>query len=332
MTLRGEIPIEQVMLGDRVVTLSGNGATLKPVTWLGRVTVDMDTHPDPMTVAPVIIRAGAIEEGMPVRDLVLSPDHGVSLEDDRGKRVLVPAICLVNGATIVRGPAAGTMTYYQVELEAHDVLMADGMAVESYLENEDRTIFAPGTVISFAPRGELPKPVIGPPPDFTPRRRKREAVNVVLSQALAAPLHARGLERAKEMGFALTDDPGLSVATDAGPVSVLSASGGRYVLQLPAGARRVVVETRPYVPAHTNMAGGDTRVLGIPVRRVAHAGAAVAIAGDAFEAGFLGAEGEGAASWRWTAGPATLRLKPKAEPSVLEIDVYLGWSKYWVSS
>lgn len=73
VTLRGEVPVETVRPGDLVLTLSGEGAPLKPVTWTGLVEIDLAGHPDPMAVRPVRIAAGAIEPGMPIRDLCVSP-------------------------------------------------------------------------------------------------------------------------------------------------------------------------------------------------------------------------------------------------------------------
>ena len=66
VTLRGEVPAESVRPGDLILTLSGEGAPLKPVTWVGQVEVDLETHPEPMAVRPVRIAAGAIEPGMRV--------------------------------------------------------------------------------------------------------------------------------------------------------------------------------------------------------------------------------------------------------------------------
>ena len=89
---------------------------------------------------PVRVAAHAFGPGHPKRDLVLSPDHAVFVED-----VLIPIRHLVNGSTIVRiEPDA--ITYYHVELPQHDVLFAEGLAAESYLEAGARDAFANGGV------------------------------------------------------------------------------------------------------------------------------------------------------------------------------------------
>ena len=75
---------------------------------------------------------------MPCRDLLLSPDHAVFVDN-----VLIPIKHLINGKTIVQ-QQTNEVTYYHIELGEHDVLLADGMPAESYLENGDRGAFDNG--------------------------------------------------------------------------------------------------------------------------------------------------------------------------------------------
>jgi len=76
----------------------------------------------------------------------LSPDHAVLVRD-----VLVPVRYLINGTTIVqmRQPQ---ITYYHVELAQHDVIWAEGLAAETYLDSGDRSNFAnSGEVVTLHP-------------------------------------------------------------------------------------------------------------------------------------------------------------------------------------
>jgi collagen type I/II/III/V/XI/XXIV/XXVII alpha len=57
--------------------------------------------------------------------------------------VLIPVKYLVNGGSIVQVRVDG-VTYYHVELEQHGVLMAKGLACESFLDTGDRRNFANG--------------------------------------------------------------------------------------------------------------------------------------------------------------------------------------------
>src|SRR5258707_9290655 len=90
MTLRGEVPIEDVHTGDRVVTLSGNGSTLKPVAAILQLAVDLDRHPAPLQAAPIRIRAGAIEAGMPIPPPLGAPRPAPRLPKHHRDPGLVP--------------------------------------------------------------------------------------------------------------------------------------------------------------------------------------------------------------------------------------------------
>ena len=88
------------------------------------------------------IRAGAFGPDKPVRDLVVSPGHAVAV-DILGE-VLIPASALLNGATVVQ-EEVDTVTYWHVELDSHDLLLAENMPAESYLDMGNRGFFAHDT-------------------------------------------------------------------------------------------------------------------------------------------------------------------------------------------
>lgn len=141
----GDVPVEQLRVGDMVATRLPDG--VRPVRWLGHRTVRPARHPDPGSVRPVRVPAGSFGRGLPVRDLYLSPDHAVFAED-----VLIPVKHLVGygGIAQVDRPA---VTYWHVELDRHDVILAEGMPVESYLDTGDRMAFANGgDVVALQPR------------------------------------------------------------------------------------------------------------------------------------------------------------------------------------
>jgi hypothetical protein len=79
--------------------------------------------------------AGAFGASLPSHDLFLSPDHAVFADGH-----LVPVRYLINGASIVQ-EACESVTYWHVELDGHDVLLAEGLACESYLDTGNRAAF-----------------------------------------------------------------------------------------------------------------------------------------------------------------------------------------------
>ena len=130
-----EVRIEDLAIGDSVCTRFEPAALIK---WIGYRTVDCLHHPDPRKVWPVRVRSGAFAAGVPHRDLWLSPDHAVFVGE-----VLIPIKRLINGTTIEQVPL-DNLTYYHLELPCHDVLLAEGLPVESYLETGGRSAFTNG--------------------------------------------------------------------------------------------------------------------------------------------------------------------------------------------
>jgi len=134
-TARGEIPVESLRVGDLVVAAHG-GAPLQPVMWIGHSKVSIARHRKPEHIAPICIKAGALAQGVPFRDLRLSPDHAVFID---GR--LVPARLLVNDTSIVQELWCPEVTYWHVELPAHGLLVAEGTVSESYFDDGNRTQF-----------------------------------------------------------------------------------------------------------------------------------------------------------------------------------------------
>lgn len=140
MTRHGEVVVEALRPGDEVATLLPQG--FRPVRWIGCRTIRLAGHPRPLDVQPVRVRAHAFGPGLPTRDLLLSPDHALYAEG-----VLVPVKHLVNGDTVAR-QSVEAVTYWHVELDRHDVLLAEGLPAESYLDTGDRACFADGGAIA----------------------------------------------------------------------------------------------------------------------------------------------------------------------------------------
>ena len=108
----------------------------EPITWIGHRTVDCTRHPAPHKVQPIRVSAHAFGPNRPIRDLYLSPDHALYLND-----VLIPVKHLVNGATITQVPR-DQVTYFHIELPRHAILLAENLPAESYLDTGDRSNFA----------------------------------------------------------------------------------------------------------------------------------------------------------------------------------------------
>jgi len=134
-TPSGAVPVERLAIGDLVLTSSGE---CRRVHWIGRQTCHT-RFGAPLRVLPVRIAAGALGGGVPYRDLCLSPDHALLVDG-----VLVQAAALVNGRTIVRMTAAEVgerFVYFHVEVEDHALVIAEGAAAETFIDNVTRRRF-----------------------------------------------------------------------------------------------------------------------------------------------------------------------------------------------
>jgi Ca2+-binding RTX toxin-like protein len=132
-TPTGEVPIETLVIGDLVTTEMG----ARPVKWIGRRAFSRRFAEKSAWVVPVRVRAGAIMDGVPSRDLWISPEHALYVEG-----VLVPAGHLVNGTTIVRDASLEIIAYYHVEFESHEVIICNGTLAETYIDHGNRRMFA----------------------------------------------------------------------------------------------------------------------------------------------------------------------------------------------
>ena len=136
LTTRGEVAVEELTTDDAIVLAEPDAPAL-PLRWLGRQTI-ATRFADPMRVAPIRIRAGALSENQPHRDLRVSPDHAFLVDG-----VFAQAGALVNGVSVVREDAnlPEFIVYFHVELPRHALLLAEGAAAESFIDNVDRLAF-----------------------------------------------------------------------------------------------------------------------------------------------------------------------------------------------
>jgi hypothetical protein len=294
LTARGAVAVEDLVEGDEAVTASG---ATRPVIWIGSRRVRCDIHPNPAEVNPVRIRKGAFGEGLPERDLVLSPGHAAFMDG-----VLIPAHSLINGATIVQEQVE-QVRYFHVELDVHDVILAEGLACESYLDDGNRTTF-------------------GNSPDFTALHGRLDpkswenACAPVAAGAQLAEVRRRLLGRAEEMGWTRAEEPGLHILADGVAVAPLMAKENRYWFALPA-ARELKLVSKAAFLAHTLPGVTDPRRLGVAIGELKLDGRALDLDASAFGPGFHAVETHGETSWRWTDGEAALRL-PLETPAMLE--------------
>jgi Hint domain len=132
-TATGNCPIEMLSRGDVVITTD---AREMPIAWIGKQKVSM-TFADKNRVTPIRIRAGALGENVPSRDLLVSPCHAILVDGN-----LIQAGALVNGSSVTRlADVPGVFTYYHIELDDHSLIFAENAPAETFVDNVDRLAF-----------------------------------------------------------------------------------------------------------------------------------------------------------------------------------------------
>jgi hypothetical protein len=133
LTESGKVAVEDLAVGDLVVTTDGD---VRPIIWIGRRKV-ATRFADPLRCWPIRVKTGALDVNVPDRDLLVSPDHALLIDN-----VLINAGALVNGISIIRETDVPALfTYYHIELDNHALILADNVAAETFVDNVDRMGF-----------------------------------------------------------------------------------------------------------------------------------------------------------------------------------------------
>lgn len=133
-TPQGPRPVEDLRAGDLILTRD-HGA--QPLIWTGRAFLSGAQLAKAPNLRPIRIAAGALGQGCPARDLVVSPQHRMMLVSRILSRIigeaemLTPACQLVGWPGIEVLPAESGVTYLHLLLQRHEVIRAEGAWTES---------------------------------------------------------------------------------------------------------------------------------------------------------------------------------------------------------
>lgn len=132
-TQRGELPVEVLREGDRVITRD-NG--IQPVRWTGKTMMyAQDFQADPHLL-PILIRQGALGRGLPERDMMVSPNHRILVASERTSLVFKEREVLVAAKHLtafgVNSVGSAGTTYLHFMCDRHEVVLANGVWAESF--------------------------------------------------------------------------------------------------------------------------------------------------------------------------------------------------------
>ena len=312
-TPRGETAVENLTTGDLVTVIENGIRFARPVTWVGGGSMDAAGFGNRADAFPVRIRKDAFADGSPARDLLVTPEHCILTEAG-----LTPVRMLVNRRSIVIDRSIPRYDFHHVELEAHGILLSEGLATESYLDTGNRDLFV----------------------DQADGIQGRDGLTLAAPLAVARitvePLWNRLADRARDLGLedgqpvaAVTDQPELRLLLDTGvELAAWWHDEQRHMFHIPRHARPVRLLSRSSVPSE--MIGpfvDDRRRLGVAVDRlVLWNGLNDTIVPLAQLARDGWHETEGA--FRWTDGDAAIDL-PQAGAETF-LDIHLAGTAVYV--
>ena len=133
-TPRGEVAVEDLREGDRIITRD-NG--IQELRWIGRKTLDWKDLAANSHLKPILIRQGSLGNGLPERDMMVSPNHRILVANERTAlyfeehEVLVAAKHLIDNKGIRQVDSLGT-TYIHFMFDQHEVVLSNGAWAESF--------------------------------------------------------------------------------------------------------------------------------------------------------------------------------------------------------
>ncbi|HEY4172399.1 MAG TPA: Hint domain-containing protein, partial [Rhodopila sp.] len=280
-TPNGEVEVENLKVGDIVTTLGNNGT--RAITWIGKGKV-LATRGRRGPATPVIVCRHALGKNIPSTDLHIMKGHGIYLDG-----VLIPAEFLVNHKTIIWDDRAQEVELYHIELDAHDILLANSAPAESYRDDGNRWLFQNANEGWSQP----------PQPPFA---------EVVTGGPIVDAIWKRLLERAGPRDLPpMTDDPDLHLVVDGRRIDASQHHDTTLVFRLPVRPGHVRIVSHDVVPAELGLAR-DPRTLGVALQRIAvRQGVKFVITeatNEQLTEGFHGYESD--ANLRWTNGDAAL--------------------------
>ncbi len=133
-TPKGEVAVEHLRVGDKVITRD-NG--IQEIRWMGAKEMGWHDFAGNPHLRPVMVKAGSLGNGLPERDMMLSPNHRLLVANDRTAlyfdehEVLVAAKHLIGGKGIHQVESVGT-TYFHFMFDQHEVVLSNGAWTESF--------------------------------------------------------------------------------------------------------------------------------------------------------------------------------------------------------
>lgn len=183
LTIRGQRAIEELVPGDRVMTRDHG---LQEVRWIGCRHIDASEIQDCDTLRLVRIAKGALGNGMPDRDLLISPEQSVLVSGDLAATLLVEDETLIAAKDLVGRKGITVeqvegVIFYHLMFDEAALLLVEGTWTEGFL---------PGLKASNGPNTAAMDEIYAIYPELrvlpTPFKAARPAIDPVIAKMLSA--------------------------------------------------------------------------------------------------------------------------------------------------
>lgn len=140
LTPEGEKRVEDLKSGDLV---SVPGAKAQPIRWIGSQKISSARLAEEAALRPIRIEAGALGNGLPREDLIVSRQHRILIASAIVERmfeaseILVPAKDLLGLPGVSEVEDLAPVTYHHIALDHHEVIVANGVQTESLYFGEE---------------------------------------------------------------------------------------------------------------------------------------------------------------------------------------------------
>jgi len=234
------------------------------------------------------VRADALADGVPLRDLYLTRGHSLLFDD-----VLIPVEYLINGRSILWDETAAEVEFFHIELQDHDILLAEDATAESYRDDGNRHLFD---------NLDRPRFAAANMPHYAPVLTGGAEVDLIWRELL---------DRSGFVPPETTDDPDLHLVADGQRINAFALDGGHnqwqgtYRFRLERVPRELTVVSRSASPMQMGI-GRDSRCVGVAVHamRLRNADCTIEVGYDScwLRDGFNNPEPQ--PRYRWTTGEA----------------------------
>ncbi|QCE33400.1 hypothetical protein FAI41_07310 [Acetobacteraceae bacterium] len=262
-TPRGEIEIQHLKAGDTVWALVDGKEIERKITATRSKRNQINRNlPIDLAGWSVCIKAGAFGEGLPKRDLRVTPEHSFVFHNR-----LVPVRMLINGRTIYYDTSLAHFEFFHIETEPHSIIRAEGVLTESWLNTEERreavNLSNGITRLERMPPRTWEKDAAAPlevSANFVQPIWQKFAEYAALQQV---PFYAPEEKRfSREMALRLRLENGQEIAP-------LNKRGNQYFFQLPTGFKGGYLVSKKFRPSESvGPWMDDRRQLGVLVGKM----------------------------------------------------------------